>query len=342
MAGFLAIALSAIDPISATLTPVFTPQETLQKNQRSTRDFVSNLPTIKLFILAGQSNMVGYQQSNFNQLPYSLQQPQPQVLWADCQWSPLQPPTEPLSYRPGISNSQRFGPEVTLGAMISSHLDETIALVKYAKNGTNLERQWNPSFPGSFYHKMMDRVQQAIGELSRLGYQVEVAGFFWMQGESDAHNDSYMASNYYQNFTQFIYRLRQDLSAPQLPVIYGLIPLRNHQISVPVGIFEYGDVVRMAQFQVNQFIPHTRAVETLYFSRDLDNLHFNSFGLMSLGYYLAREWLQLDCDRNCYRIPAVDWAKNYRSFPMERLTVTGRQCFDAVNRDLSRPIVTFW
>lgn len=299
--------------------------------------------SIQLFILAGQSNMVGYR-SNLDDLPPDLQQPQSQVLWYDRQneWVTLQAPTEPFPFSQGVANSQGFGPEIALAATLSRHLNQPIALVKYAQNGTNLETQWNPEIAGSLYHQMLDRVQQAIAELSRLGYEVEIAGFFWMQGESDAKSDRYMASNYAQNFTHFISRLRQDLNQPELPVIYGLIPIVNQQSTTPFGIFEYGDVVREAQFQVYQSVPQTRVVETLYFSRYQDNLHFSSTGLMSLGHHFALQWLQMKCGDRCSPYPVLDWAKPSPVLPFDPLNIKGRQCFDSGVIHPKSPIPAPW
>ena len=299
--------------------------------------------SIQLFILAGQSNMVGYR-SNLDDLPPDLQQPLSRVLWYDRQnqWVSLQAPTEPLPFSQGVANSQGFGPEITLAATLSRHLNQQIALVKYAQNGTNLETQWNPRLEDSLYHQMLERVQQAIAELSRLGYQVEIAGFFWMQGESDAKSDRYMASNYAQNFTHFISQLRQDLNQPQLPVIYGLIPIVNQQSTSSFGIFEYGDVVRNAQFQVYQSVAHTGIVETLYFSRYPDNLHFNSLGLMSLGHHFGLQWLQMKCGSPCSHPPALHWTKPSTILPFEPLQITGRQCFDSGLLHLQATITAPW
>ncbi|MCT7980286.1 sialate O-acetylesterase [Laspinema olomoucense] len=299
--------------------------------------------SIQLFILAGQSNMVGYR-SNLDDLPPYLQEPLSQVLWYDRQneWVTLQAPTEPLPFSQGVANSQGFGPEITLAATISRHLKQPIALVKYAQNGTNLETQWNPKLEDSLYHQMLDRVQQAIAELSRLGYSVEIAGFFWMQGESDAKSDRYMASNYAQNFTHFIARLRQDLNQPELPVIYGLIPIVNQQSTTPFGTFEYGDIVRQAQFQVSQSVAHTRLVETLYFSRDADNLHFHSLGLMSLGHHFALQWVQMKCGFCCFLYPSLDWTKPSPALFFEPLNLTGRQCLDSGEIHPNSPITAPW
>ncbi|MCW6037049.1 sialate O-acetylesterase [Spirulina subsalsa FACHB-351] len=265
-------------------------------------DCSSNLPAIPLFILAGQSNMVGHQ-SNLEDLPPQLRQPQPGVLWynREDQWTTLQAPTEPFDFSPRVVNGDGFGPEITLGVTIARRLQKPVAMVKYAQNGTDLESQWNPKLEDSLYHEMMVRVQRAIAQLCQVGYRPEVAGFFWMQGESDAKGDSpsetlrdrNRAMNYAQNLTQFISRLRQDLNSPQLPFIQGLIFLENNHQTPNFGTFEYGEIVRHGQLIVDQTVSHTRIVETRYFPRHEDNLHLNSFGLIHLGYYFALQWLEM-------------------------------------------------
>lgn len=299
--------------------------------------------SIKLFILAGQSNMVGYQ-SNLAELPPHLQENFPQVLWYNSQnqWETLQTPTEPLPFSQSVANRQGFGPEISLGYRLSSYLKTPIALVKYAQNGTNLERDWNPHLPDSLYRQTLARVEAAIADLSARGYRVEIAGFFWMQGESDAKNDPYMAGNYQPNLTRFILQLRRDLSQPQLLFVYGLIPVVNNQTTDPFGIFHYGDRVRTGQFQVNNIVPHTRAVETLDLSRYRDNLHFDSPGLIQLGYRLADRWFQAQCVTTCVpgNLP-VDWAIPVPSLPFDSATPPGRQCLPGTASE-ETPMPQLW
>lgn len=271
---------------------------------------------IKLFILAGQSNMLGYQ-SNLDDLPPRLRQSQKNVLWYDRQdqWVPLEAPTEPLlppdpslpvppfeSYHPEhshkVNNSVGFGPEISLGENLANGLNETVALVKYSRNGTNLDTQWDPGLDANgdpkdtLYPRMKQRVFQAIADLSALGYTVEVSGFFWMQGESDASHPE-MAQNYESNLTHFIQTIRQDFNRPNLPFIYGMVHFGNQHEKPNNTINCCGDIVRSAQINVQTTIPHTRAVETRNLSLNRDLLHFDSNGILTIGNLFSDAWFNI-------------------------------------------------
>lgn len=271
---------------------------------------------IKLFILAGQSNMVGFQ-SNLDDLPDRLRSSQKNVLWYDRhdQWVPLELPTEPLlspdlslpvppfeSYHPkhshNVNHSVGFGPEISLGQNLANGLNETVALVKFSRNGTNLATQWDPGFDAqgnpqdNLYPRMKQRVFQAIANLSALGYTVEVSGFFWMQGESDASHLE-MAQDYQSNLAHFIQTIRQDFNRPNLPFIYGMVHFRNQHKKPNNTINCCGDIVRSAQLNVQTTIPHTRAVETRHLSLHKDLLHFDSNGILTLGNLFADAWFNI-------------------------------------------------
>lgn len=249
--------------------------------------------SVKLFILAGQSNAVGYR-SNIADLPSSLQGTQEEVFWYNSQdkWSKLQPPTEPLPFSGGVANGVGFGPEISLGLKISDTLNEPVAIVKYANNGTSLAKEWNPKIPGSTYYKMTDRVKGAIANLSSLGYTADISGFFWMQGESDAKTDLNVAENYEQNFTNFIEQVRTDFEQQNLPFVYGSIPVTNNQ-TTGFGTFKYGDIVRTAQSNISKTVPFTGTVETIDLPLYNDNLHLSSSGLIELGDRFGDKWLSI-------------------------------------------------
>lgn len=287
--------------------------------------------SIKLFILAGQSNMVGAA-SNLNDLLPSQLEPQHQVLWYDKnnQWVELQPPTEPMPFTRRVFNGEGFGPEISIGLQLATHLNETVALIKYADNGTNLDTDWNPFVSQSRYHQMLERIQDGIADLYALGYRVEIAGFFWMQGESDAKNDIYMARNYQINLTNFIYKLRRDLSYPMLPFVYGAIALSNDR-TTDFGTFDYADLVRDAQLQVNQKVSYTRLVETSHFSKHTDNLHFDSPALITLGNLFANAWLKEQCILPCSNESLPDWAMVNPLLPFETVNSLGIQCKEDIS-----------
>ncbi|WP_324634742.1 sialate O-acetylesterase [Phormidium sp. CCY1219] len=274
---------------------------------------------IRLFILAGQSNMVGYQ-SNLSQLPDRLQKSQPPVLWynQNQEWEPLKAPTEPVlsadlsipvppfeDYHPEhshkVKNKVGFGPEISLGLTLAKALNERVAMVKYSRNGTSLATQWDPredaggNPKNTLYPRMKERVSKAIADLKARGYIVEIAGFFWMQGESDASVETW-AKDYEANLTHFIQTLREDYDRPNLPFIYGMVHFGNEHEKPNGSVNCCGDTVRSAQWNVQQSIPNTVAVETQNLSLHNDLLHFDSAGIIDLGTRFANAWLNLTSD----------------------------------------------
>ena len=253
--------------------------------------------SIKLFILAGQSNMVGFR-SNMNDLPSRLKKSQEKVIWYNNnnQWTALQPPTEPsptIKWWP--AEKVAFGPEISFGKTISENLNQIIALVKYSKGGTSLAEDWNPEIPDSQYNLMKERVNQAIAELSALGYFVEISGFIWMQGESDASNENW-AKDYEFNLTNFISQVRDDFDKPYLPFVYGMVHFGNNHHKPNGKVNCCGDIVRNAQVNVSETIPFTGLIETNNLSLHEDLLHFDSNGIITLGQNFAHSWLRINHD----------------------------------------------
>jgi hypothetical protein len=130
-------------------------------------------------------------------------------------WGWLAPPT--------VTNN-RFGPEINLGQrLVVSGTCDLVAQVKYAVGGTTLAVDWDLKRTKSQYAQMSARAGTAINDLRAAypGRQVFVAGFFWMQGESDAWNADMAA--YATNLTTLIEHARADFHAPGMPVILGRI-----------------------------------------------------------------------------------------------------------------------
>lgn len=257
-----------------------------RKNKKAT-------DTVALFVLAGQSNMVGYR-SNLQEIPPKLQKTQHNVLWYNDRdrWEPLQVPTEPLPFSEWLPNEVGFGPEISLGKQLANCLGDTVALVKYSRNATSLAEDWNPALADSLYYRMLARTSKAITDLEARGKTVRIAGFFWMQGEADASNKEF-AENYRENLSYFIQTVRRDFKQPKLPFVYGMVHFGN-QHTKPNGKTNCcGDIVRQAQKQVNESIAATAIVETNDLPLHADKIHFNSQGLIVLGNRMAMSWVEI-------------------------------------------------
>lgn len=109
-----------------------------------------------------------------------------------------------------------FGPELGLAEKLHEQRpDDTFFIIKCAFGGTNLFEQWlSPSSKGktgSLYKQMIDFVDRNLRYLEKKGYDVEIVGMCWMQGESDSF-DTENASNYGKNLSNFIKDVRKKFS----------------------------------------------------------------------------------------------------------------------------------
>jgi hypothetical protein len=247
---------------------------------------------IRVYVFAGQSNMVGKDTlaSDLPRIAPSAMVPSPSVqFWGPIadfptSWGPLRAPTEIVQPR----THQGFGPEIGAGPLLARmHPDSTIAIVKFASSGTSLYRDWNPNRPDGLYPQMIERVRSAIANLRSSGTRapVRLAGFFWMQGEADSDRLK-QARNYEANLEAFVRAVRKDLRAPSLPFVFGRIAdLRRES----TAHFQYSNIVRSGQGEVARTVPNTFMVSTDDLERSpAQRIHFSSRGTYELGRSFVR------------------------------------------------------
>lgn len=180
--------------------------------------------TLRVFIFAGQSNMVGSDskvQDIKNFPPFlGLEKKQKNVKFAyligrenktsSNGWVDLQP----------VNNT--VGPELSFARNVSQAIDDPIAIIKCAAGGTHLGGDWNPDQPIGFkmYPLALKLVRDSLAELARDGIRYRIEGFMWHQGENDMFEQNYMP-NYGKNLKNFIHRWRTDLNTPNLRFYIG-------------------------------------------------------------------------------------------------------------------------
>lgn len=241
---------------------------------------------ISVFVVAGQSNAVGAG-TDYQTLSSSLKVVQPNVLYSGPQesavgWAPLLPPTQLAQTDYGHG----FGPELMVGKTISDAWGgQLVAETKYAVNGTNLYSQWNPNNTGSLYYSMLARVNDALTKLPQQqpGKTGKVAGFFWMQGESDAIAGRTTAQ-YAADLTNLIAHVRTDFGDPNLPFVFGRI----------TPIWGDGHSIRDAEALVAATVPHTYMVNTDGYERNpSDTIHYSTQGMVDLGTGFGNGYLSI-------------------------------------------------
>ena len=180
--------------------------------------------TLRVFIFAGQSNMVGTHSrvADIQRFPpfAGLDRPQENVLFSykmgreqmtkSKGWIPLQP------------TGDFFGPELSFGRQLSQQMDDPIAIIKIASGGTTLAEDWNPDSPGGFklYPLALDHVQASLAELDRMKKPYRIEGFMWHQGENDMFSKDFKPK-YGANLRNFLACWRRDLKTPDLRFYIG-------------------------------------------------------------------------------------------------------------------------
>ena len=179
---------------------------------------------VRVFIFAGQSNMVGSDSkaSDIKRFPpfAGLEIPQTNIKFSYCigrenklksnGWVALSP----------INNV--VGPELSFAKKVSADSEGPIAIIKCAAGGTHLGGDWNPDNPSGFkmYPLTVDLIRESLAEFDRQNIKYQLEGFMWHQGENDMFNEQYMA-DYGKNLNNFIQKWRDELDAPELKFFIG-------------------------------------------------------------------------------------------------------------------------
>ena len=190
----------------------------------STASAADEKETVRVFIFAGQSNMVGSDSKvdDIKRFPpfAGLEEPQPAVKFSYCLgrenktksdgWVALQPV------------NQVVGPELSFARKVTQNTKAPIAIIKCAAGGTHLGGDWNPDDPQGFkmYPLALELIRSSLAEFDEQGIPYRIEGFMWHQGENDMFNEDYMA-NYGTNLANFLARWRHDLKLPGLKFYIG-------------------------------------------------------------------------------------------------------------------------
>ena len=253
--------------------------------------------TVRVFIFAGQSNMVG-SDSEVEDIdlfpPFAgLDQPRADVRFSYCigredkvrsgGWTALKP----------VDNV--VGPELSFAREVTRHIRAPIAIIKIAAGGTHLAGDWNPDEPSGFklYSLALEQIQSSLALLDEQGVKYRIEGFMWHQGENDMFDANYMA-NYGKNLKKFIACWRQDLKTPDLrfyigelctKTIWGM-DLRPRMYAISLG-----------QKDVTETDPLADYVPTSHISVEIGggtglHYHYGTLGQLEHGVNYAEAYLK--------------------------------------------------
>jgi len=169
--------------------------------------------TIDLFVLAGQSNAMGWlgnasgyppQEPNLLDSSIKLNYEQIGTTSKSDGWQTLGP-QQRQNY------GEIFGPEVTFSRLLKKG-GYNPAIFKYTEGSTSLADDWKAPGQSGHYDTMVTKFNSAVLDLQNQGYVVNIAGFIWIQGEQDA-TDSTDAGNYQSNLNAIISDFRTNVAS---------------------------------------------------------------------------------------------------------------------------------
>ncbi len=212
---------------------------------------------VKVFVLAGQSNMEGQAVADLTGKDYNggkgtlsalLADPEKAKLvkhlrgddgkWTvrDDVWVRYQREKQPLLAGPlsvGFAvygGTHHFGPELQCGHVLGDHFAEQVLLIKTAWGGKSLFKDFRPPSSGGtvgpYYTKMVAEVRAALDNLKTdfpayQGQGFELAGLVWYQGWNDGVDPKIAIPEYEANLVHLIGDFRKEFKAPKLPVVVG-------------------------------------------------------------------------------------------------------------------------
>lgn len=180
-----------------------------------------------------------------------------------------------------------FGPEISLARRLANGGENRVAVIKIAYFGTNLAQDWHPDATAGnqLYADLIVEIRDAVEKLTAAKQQSRIAGFFWMQGETDGANSRH-AEAYARNLATLIDAVRRDLAVPDLPFVIGRVGPRPPN-------YPFQEIVRSAQVAVAASDPDSAWVDTDDLPRETDGIHLLAPGVIILGQRMADVWREI-------------------------------------------------
>ena len=233
---------------------------------------------VKVFILAGQSNMEGYggintvdtigTHPNMGHLLRKIKKEDGSFVVRDDVFISYQRGNEaikgPLTFGQGAFKD-RMGPELMFGITMGDAYREPVLLIKTAWGGKDLYCDFRPPSAGKpaykipgvqrdlgvFYRKMVEEVRQCLSNLETgfpqfKGRGFDLSGFVWFQGWNDMCADQSIVQQvfdeYATNFAHLVHDLRAEFKVPKLLVAVGEVGVEGERAN--------GSGIRLAQAKI--------------------------------------------------------------------------------------------
>ena len=235
----------------------------------------------RVFILAGQSNMVG--QGKVAELPekYKMLPKNVELYSSD---------NGLVNLNSSYVEHKLFGPEVSFAHEISTKFPEDkVILYKFSVGGSSL-LSWSPNWTvegaamtddvhrGALYGKMK-AFFMTLPEFEK----AKIESILWMQGESDSKYPA-AAALYAENLKILINALRSDYKTPDAAFLIG-------RVNPPMPEFVAQDVVRQGQFDAQSKLKNVLMFNLNDLTKWQDDLHYDTAGIIELGKRFAHTYI---------------------------------------------------
>ena len=263
--------------------------EDTRTSKSTTKKTTGNAP-IKVFILAGQSNMEGqgvvamdhpeHYNGGKGNLVWSMTNSQSADQMShlkDAKGNWIVRDDVEISFKArealrkggltigytGYGGSSHIGPELQFGHVVGDHHDEPVLLIKTAWGGKSLYVDFRPPSAGGevgpYYTKMVEEIYAALGALNYDNF--DLAGFVWMQGWNDMCTKPAIPE-YADNLVNLARDIRKEFNVPNLPFVVGELG-NGGPVTKPGAMADF----RQAQREGTARIKNAVFVETSAFAR---------------------------------------------------------------------------
>jgi hypothetical protein len=222
---------------------------------------------VRVYILAGQSNMMGKGKTHKLPTAYKKQPKNVEFYYQGRQRK--------------LAQYSHFGPEVSFAHEISRAFpNDTHIIIKHVATGSSIQ-QW---LPGSGLFNSMLRQRGFVKVGNKLDINtIKIDAVFWMQGEADARN-SHDASRYEGSLKRFITGVRNKLDSPHSLFIMG-------EINPEDPAFSMTKTVQKAQQKVQHSLTNVKLVSTKGLGKIFDHVHYDAAGQIELGKRFAKAYI---------------------------------------------------
>lgn len=211
--------------------------------------------TVKVFILAGQSNMQGHgkiqadpkRNEGKGTLEWLVKNPKTAERYKHLiddkgEWGTRKDVQiwyleRKGDLRPGFGAKEGLiGPELGFGHIVGEAFESPVLLIKLAWGGKSIAKDFRPPSSGGevghYYKELLKLTKKVLHDAKTLfpSYakrKLELVGLGWHQGWNDRVNQKFNDA-YETNLSNFIRDIRKDLGAPNLPFVIAETGMSGH------------------------------------------------------------------------------------------------------------------